>query len=70
LISVTLFDGHDLEQRMVEELLNPAADERLQVPELVNLDEVGVITGQRKVGVVLQKQIGNVVQMHQPVKRG
>ena len=64
------FDGHDFEQRMVEQLFNLAADERVQIPELVNLDEVGVIAGDRKVGIVLQKQIGDVVQMHEPVQRG
>jgi hypothetical protein len=55
---------------MVEQFFNPAADERVQVPKLVNLDEVRVITGQREVGVVLQKQIGDIVQMHEPVECG
>ena len=63
-------DGHDFEQRMIQQLLNVAADERVQVPELVNLDEVRVIAGERKIRVVLQKQIRDVVQVHEPVERG
>ena len=63
-------DGHDFEQRMIEQLFDVAADERVQVPELVNLDEVRVIAGEDEIGVVLQKQIGDVVQMHEPVERG
>ena len=64
------FDGHDFEQRMVEQLFNVAADERVQIPELINLDQVRVIAGEHEIGIVLQKQIGDVVQMHEPVQRG
>ena len=64
------FDGHDFEQRMVQQLFNVAADERVQIPELVNLDQVRVIARDHEVGVVLQKQVRDVVQMHQPVQRG
>ncbi len=55
---------------MIEQPFDLAADQRVQVPKLVDLDEVRVITGDDKVGIVLQKQIGDVVQMHQPIQRG
>ena len=42
-------DGHDFEQRMIEQFFDVAADERVQIPELVNFHEVRVIAGDDKV---------------------
>jgi hypothetical protein len=64
------FHRHDFEQRMVEKPFDFAADERVQIPELVDFDEVRVIAREHEIGVILQKQIGDVVQMHEPVERG
>ena len=64
------FGGHDFQQRMIEQLFNLAADERVQVPKLVSLDEVRVIAGEDEIRVVFQKQVGDIVQMDEPVERG
>jgi len=42
----------------------------VEVPELVNLDEVGVVAGQHEVGVVFEEQVGDVAQVHEPVQLG
>src|ERR1035441_1043062 len=64
------FDFHDPEQRVIEKLFDLAANERVEVPELVNLDEVGVVAGQHEVGVVFEEQVGDVAQMHETVQLG
>ena len=55
-------DGHDLQQRMVEQSLRIAADQRVKVPEPVDLHQIRVVTREHKVRIVLQKQIPHVVQ--------
>ena len=64
------FRCHDFEQRMVKQFFYPAVNERVQVPKLIDFDQARVIAGNHEIGIILQKQIGDVVQMHQPVKRG
>ena len=63
------FDFHDPEQRIIEKLLDLAADQRVEVPELVDFDQVGVVAGEDEVGVVFEEQIGDVAQMDEPVQR-
>ena len=55
---------------MIQQLLDVAADQRMQIPELVNLDQARVITGQLEIRVVLQKQVSNIVQVRKPGQRG
>ena len=43
--------------------------QRVQIPELINLHQVRVIIRDEEVRVVLHKQIGDVVQMHEPIER-
>src|SRR5947199_1110130 len=42
------FDRHDFEQRMIEQAFELAIDHGMQIPELVDLDEVHVVIGQHK----------------------
>ncbi len=42
----------------------------MQIPELVNLDEVGVIAGEHEVGIVFEEEIGDVVEVREPGERG
>ena len=49
---------------------NSALNERVQIPKLVSLDQVGVVIGQDEIRVVLEKQIGHVVQARQAVSSG
>ncbi len=55
---------------MIKELLDVAADERVHVPELINLHEVRVIAGEDEIGIIFEKQVGNVVQVRKPGERG
>ena len=64
------FHFHDLQQRMIQEFFNDPVDQGVEVPELVRLHQVGVIARQLKVGIILQEQIGHVVQMDEPVQLG
>ena len=64
------FYRHHFEQRMIQQLLDVAAEHRVQIPELINLHQARVIARHGKIRVGLQKQIRHVVQMHQPVQRG
>ena len=38
----------------------------MQIPKLVNFDEVCIITGQLEIGIIFKKQIGDVVQVGKP----
>ena len=46
-----------------QQLLKVAIEERVQIPKLVNLHEVGIIVGQHKIGIVFQKQVGDVAEV-------
>jgi hypothetical protein len=63
-------DGHDLEERMIQELLEVTAQQGVEVPELVGLDEVGVVGGEEEVGVVGEEEIADVVEMDEAVEGG
>ena len=63
------FDRHDFEKRVVQQPLQLAIDQRMQVPESVGFHEVGVVAGEDEVGVVFQKEVGDVVQVHQAIQR-
>ncbi len=45
-------------------------DERVQIPELINLHQVGVVVGQDEIGIVFEKEIGHVVEVDQAVQFG
>ena len=53
---------------MVEQLFNLATQQRVQIPELVNLHQVGVITGEDEIRIIFQEQIGDVVQVDEPIQ--
>ncbi len=55
---------------MIKKFSMSATDERVQVPELVMFDEIRVIAREHEIRIVLQKQIRDVVQMHEPIQRG
>ena len=40
----------------------------MQIPKLVNLDQVGVVAGQRKIRVVLDKQVGHVAEVDKAIQ--
>ncbi len=61
-------DRHHFQQRMIQQPLDLAVDQGVQVPELVHLHQIGVIVGQHKLRIVLQEEVGHVVQMNQPVQ--
>jgi hypothetical protein len=64
------FDFHHPKQRIIEKLLNLAANKRVQVPELVDLDQVRIVTGENEVRVILEEQIGDSVQVDEAVQCG
>ena len=53
---------------MVEKFFQLAREQGVEVPELVDLDQIGIIAGEDEVGVVFEKQIGDVVQMHEAIQ--
>ena len=53
--------GNDFEQRMVEEFFDVIADERMQIPKLIDLHEIRVIAGQPKIRVSFEKDRKSVV---------
>ena len=55
---------------MVEEFLDFAVEQRVQIPKLINLHEVRIIAGEDEVGVVLEKQVRDVVQVDKTIQRG
>ena len=55
---------------MVQQLLDLSINQRVQIPELVDLHQVGIITSKDEVRIIFEKQIGDVTQMHQSVERG
>ena len=48
-------DFHHLKQGMIKQLFNSPAQQRVKVPELVNLDQVRVIAGQDEIRIILQE---------------
>jgi hypothetical protein len=53
---------------MVKESFGMALDQGFQIPELVGLHEICVVVRQEKIGIVFEKDVGDVVQMDQAVK--
>ena len=54
---------------MVEQFFGTPVNQCFEVPELVRFHQIRVVVGEDEVGVVFQEQIGDVVQMNQPVQR-
>src|ERR1039458_121485 len=54
------FDFHDPKQRIIEKLLDLAANKRVEVPELVDLNQVRIVAGENEVRVVFEKQVSDV----------
>src|SRR5205814_10498249 len=54
---------------MVEQFFRTPVNQCFEVPELVRFHQIRVVVGEDEVGVVFQEQIGDVVQMNQPVQR-
>src|SRR5262249_40536999 len=64
------FDGHHLQKRVVEQFFDLSIDQRMKIPKSVDLHQICVITGEIEIRIVLQKQIGDVVQVNEAVQSG
>jgi hypothetical protein len=62
------FHVHHLQQGVSEQFFDAPADQRMEVPKPVNLDQVGQIVGEQKVRSVLEEQVRHIVQLHQPIQ--
>ena len=61
-------DRHDFQQRMIQQAFELAIDQRVQIPKLINLHQIGVVIGQHEFGIQLQEQVGHIVQMDQSIQ--
>ncbi len=64
------FHFHHFEEFVVEQAFQLAVNERVEIPELVGLHEVGVIVGCDEIGIGVEEQIGDVVQVDEAVEFG
>src|SRR5262245_60111839 len=64
------FNSHYFQQRMIEQILDSPTNKRMEVPKRIYFDEIRIIACQHKIGIILQKQVSDVVQMNQAIQPG
>src|SRR5882672_100098 len=59
---------HHFEQRMLDQVLDLAFEQSVQVPKLIDFNEVRVITRDDEIRIIFQEQIGDVIEMDQAIQ--
>jgi hypothetical protein len=64
------FDSHHFEQRMIQKALELAVDNGMEIPKAVGLDEAGVIIGDKKIGMSVEKEVADVGELGEALQLG
>ena len=54
---------------MLQQLFRIAIHERIDIPKPVSLHQRAVVVGQLEIRVILQEQVADIPEVHQPVQR-
>lgn len=63
-------DSHDFQEGVIEDVLQFAFDQGVEVPELVDFDEIGVVVGEDEIGISFQEEVGDVVKLVEAIELG